>query len=277
MDSSRAAENSNSHPLPCIFGAFTSFPKKPFKSTHHSVHYLDRSWNTNFVNDYYDFIKGADTHERKGPLRVVQSGLVKPEAMKKAVYVLLTVTSLSSLFLIAQGGLWIAVLIVLALLLAFAYTTGPYPLAYKGLGDLFVFICFGPLATAGTFYLQTYYITLESFLIGLGPGLLSTAVLTVNNLRDIHEDRKAKKMTLCVRFGRKFGRWEYSVMIGLSALLPLLWNRFLPLLILFPAYPLVRSVWKLNGKDLNPLLGKTALLLWIFTLLYGIECMSALS
>lgn len=223
---------------------------------------------TNLANDYFDFMKGADTEERKGPVRVTQSGLVKPEAMKRAVFLTFCFTAMVSTYLILEGGLGVALIAALSLILALAYTAGPCPLAYLGLGDLFVLLFFGPIATGGTYYLQTHALSLTSILAGIGPGLLSTAILTVNNLRDIEEDRKAEKHTLIARFGEKFGRWEYLLALLLAALLPCLWGKYLPALTLLPALPLIRAIFQKEGSALNPILGKTALLLGVYTCLY---------
>jgi 1,4-dihydroxy-2-naphthoate octaprenyltransferase len=175
-----------------------------------------------------------------------------------------------STYLVVEGGLIVALIAAISLILAIAYTAGPLPLAYLGLGDLFVLLFFGPIATGGSYFLQTHTISLPSVLAGLGPGLLSTAILTVNNLRDVNEDAKAEKRTLVVRFGEKFGQWEYTSAILLSALLPCLWGKYLPLLILLPAIPLIRAIFHTQGSELNGALGKTALLLGIYTILYVI-------
>lgn len=222
---------------------------------------------TNFANDYFDFMKGADTKHRKGPVRVTQAGLVKPETMKLAVFLAFALTALSSSYLILQGGWPIALLAALSIFLGLAYTAGPLPLAYLGLGDLFVVLFFGPIATAGTAFLQTHMLSTTALLAGIGPGLISTAILTVNNLRDVDEDRLAGKKTLVVRLGKKFGQWEYTTAIALASLLPCLWGSYLQLLVLAPALPLLSAAFKIEGTAWNPILGKTAQLLWIYTIL----------
>lgn len=222
---------------------------------------------TNFANDYFDFIKGADTKDRKGPVRITQAGLVKPQTMKQVVFLTFALTALCSTYLVSHGGWPIAILASISILLGFAYTAGPFPLAYLGLGDVFVLFFFGPIATAGTYYLQTHTVSTHAFLIGIGPGLLSTAVLTINNLRDINEDRLANKKTLSVRLGKKFGQWEYMIAIMGAALLPCIWGSYYQLCILALALPLLNAVFKADGQEWNVLLGKTAQLLWIYTLL----------
>lgn len=222
---------------------------------------------TNLANDYFDCVKGADTAARKGPVRVTQAGLVKPGAMKLAIFLCFALTAVLSSYLIFLGGWPIALLSSISILLGFAYTAGPFPLAYLGLGELFVLFFFGPIATAGTYFLQTQTLTLQAILTGIGPGLLATAILTVNNLRDSEEDKIAGKKTLVVRFGKKFGKWEYVSAVILAALLPCIWGSYYPLFLLAPALPLLRAVFTAEGQTWNALLGKTAQLLWIYTVL----------
>jgi 1,4-dihydroxy-2-naphthoate octaprenyltransferase len=222
----------------------------------------------NLANDYFDYEKGADTIHRKGPLRVTQAGLVSPQKIKQAVLLTVLTTSILSSFLILKGGVLVAVLSSLSILLALGYTTGPFPLAYLGLGDLFVFFFFGPIATSGTYFLQTGALSLEVMGAGIGCGLLSTAILTVNNVRDSEEDKVAHKKTLSVRFGKIFGKWEYTLALILAPLPSCLSHHFLPLLILIPALPLIKTIWQDESPQaLNQLLGKTAGLLGVYTLL----------
>lgn len=222
----------------------------------------------NLANDYFDYEKGADTIHRKGPIRVTQAGLVSPQKMKQAVLLTVLLTSLLSSFLILKGGPLVAVLSSLSILLALGYTTGPFPLAYLGLGDLFTLFFFGPVATAGTYFLQTNTLSSETFAAGLGCGLISTAILTVNNVRDIEEDRIADKKTLPVRFGKTFGQWEYTVCLLCAPIPAALSSHFLPLLMLAVAFPLIKTIWTEDSPQvLNPLLGKTAALLGVYTVL----------
>ena len=222
----------------------------------------------NLANDYFDYEKGADTIHRKGPIRVTQAGLISPEKIKKAVLVTVLLTSLLSSFLILRGGTLVAVLSSISILLALGYTTGPFPLAYLGLGDLFVLFFFGPIATCGTYFLQTGALSFNALAAGLGCGLLSTAILTVNNVRDIEEDRKAHKKTLSVRFGKKFGQWEYTLAILFAPLPACLFGHFLPLLMLPLAIPLIRTIWKDESPQTqNLLLARTAGLLGVYTVL----------
>ena len=176
---------------------------------------------TNFANDLFDYQKGADTEARQGPMRVTQAGLVTPGMMKRGILVVLTLTLLGGLYLIWRGG-WPAALIgVLSVTAGLLYTGGPRPLGYLGLGDLFVLIFFGPVAVAGTYYVQALTVNATVIVAGLAPGLLSVAILAVNNLRDADEDRRTGKRTLAVRFGPGFTRAEYIIAVVVACILPL--------------------------------------------------------
>jgi len=176
---------------------------------------------TNFANDYFDYKKGSDTDDRLGPLRVTQAGLVKPSTMKAATALVFALAILIGVYLVWRGGWPIVTIGLLSILFGLLYTAGPYPLGYHGLGEVFVLVFFGPVATAGTYYVQTLDISLPALLIGLSPGLFSVAILTVNNLRDLENDRKAGKRTLAVRYGHRFAVAEYRWSIILACLLPL--------------------------------------------------------
>ena len=230
--------------------------------------------STNFINDLYDFLKGADTSARKGPVRVTQSGLMSVAEVKKATLCLVGLTALCGSLLIARGGLVIALLLPLALLFAYAYTAGPYPLAYLGLAEIFVLIFFGPVAAGCTYYLQTLTWSLLPFLFGLSPGLISCSLLVVNNLRDVTEDIDAKKKTLVARFGIRFGKIEYGLALFLACFLPFLFAPkpplLLPLLIcIAPAYSLALAVARNDDPfAYNPLLGKTGKFLSLYTFIF---------
>jgi 1,4-dihydroxy-2-naphthoate octaprenyltransferase len=234
---------------------------------------------TNLANDYFDFVKGADTVERKGFMRVTQAGLVTPSTMKRATLVMFTLAFLCGCYLIWQGGLAIAFILALYLLLSFLYTAGPFPLAYLGLGDLFVFFLYGPAAVMITYYLQAKTLSLEALTIGFSPGALSMAILTVNNVRDIEEDRKAGKNTLPVRLGKRFGQGQFIVSLLLALIPPCIFYPFHPfslltLLVLLPIFPLIHKMaYYQDPRELNQLLVKTGQLLWVFTLLFCIGWM----
>jgi 1,4-dihydroxy-2-naphthoate polyprenyltransferase len=234
---------------------------------------------TNLTNDYFDFIKGADTEERKGFMRVTQAGLVSPAAMKRAIFSLFLIATLCGCYLIWHGGAVIGIMLALYILLSVLYTAGPMPLAYLGLGDVLVLFLYGPAAVLITYYLQTNTLSNEAMLAGISPGALSMAILAVNNVRDIDEDRAANKKTLVVRFGRTFGKCQYFFAIIL-ALVPLLFFyedhpfSLLAMLVLLPALPLMRAMaGNQDPRLLNQLFGKTGQLLWLFTLLFCIGWM----
>ena len=224
---------------------------------------------TNFFNDLYDYLKGADTPNRKGPVRVTQAGLMTVSEVKKATLTIMSFTALCSTVLIFRGGILIALLAALALVIAYAYTAGPYPLAYLGLAEIFILVFFGPVATGMTTYLQTQTFSLTPFLAGFGPGLISCSLLIVNNLRDIDEDRVASKKTLVARFGTHFGKWEYAAALGLATLLPLFFKGArLASLSAIPAFLLIRAIFQNDDPyRYNLLLGKTGQFLTLYTFL----------
>ena len=230
----------------------------------------------NLINDYADFLKGSDTALRQGPLRVTSAGLVSVSGMKRAAAICIFFTALFGSILVYQGGIVIALLLAISLLLAYFYTVGPFPLAYLGLGEIFVLAFFGPIAVAGTAYLQTGAFSLNAFIAGFGPGALSTAILVTNNLRDAEEDTLAHKKTLIVRFGKTFGKCEYLFCILLAFLLPFYFMSQHPFillasLIILPAFVALHSVF--TQQDFRPLLPKTAQMLMLYTILFSIGWM----
>jgi 1,4-dihydroxy-2-naphthoate octaprenyltransferase len=232
---------------------------------------------TNLANDYFDFVKGADTAARKGPRRATQAGLVSPATMWRATLITFGLAALVGLYLVARGGWPVVGIGVASILAGLLYTGGPMPYGYRGLGDLFVLVFFGPVAVAGTHYVQTLSFSPAAAIAGLGPGLISVAVLAVNNLRDIETDAVAGKRTLAVRFGPGFARWEHAGAIGLAALLPLgFWlaglrgpAMALPLLMLPAAWPVIRTVFATrDGPVLNAALAGTGRLLVLYAVLF---------
>ena len=224
----------------------------------------------NMTNDYYDFIKGADTAERVGPTRVSQAGLIRPETMKHAIIAVFSLAFAMGMVLVYVGGWTIFVIGILSLLSAYAYTGGPCPLAYLGLGDVFAFMFFGPIAVGGSYFLQSGYLSTEALILGLCPGAFSVAMLAVNNVRDLEQDRKAAKQTLVVRLGKTFGRLEYTVALLLGIAIPMFYFKapFLGILFL-PAGVFIWKMWHSNQSELNPLLAKTAVLLLLLSLLFS--------
>jgi 1,4-dihydroxy-2-naphthoate octaprenyltransferase len=178
---------------------------------------------TNMANDLFDFERGADTADRLGPPRVTQSGLITPGQVRAGVYVAFVAATAIGLYLVTEGGWPILAIGILALAAGIAYTGGPWPLGYHGLGDAFAFVFFGLVAVVGTYYLQTEELSAVAFIAALPVGLTVTAILVVNNLRDINTDRRAGKMTLAVRLGDRNTRLQYALLVlGAYGLLPFL-------------------------------------------------------
>ena len=233
---------------------------------------------TNLTNDYYDFRKGADTHERVGPTRVTQSGLIAPQTVLTAGASCFALATLVGVSLVARGG-WPFVVIGLASVLAgWAYTGGPYPLGYHGLGDLFVMVFFGLVAVPGTFYAQALRLVPAVWPAAVAIGATGTMILVVNNLRDLDTDARAGKHTLVVRFGRSFGRAEYLGLLLLALAMPVTmvalgWARWPVLLALLAtplAWPPLARVLRSTGAVLNPALGATARFQAVFGLLLAV-------
>lgn len=225
----------------------------------------------NFANDVADFRRGADTGERLGPVRVTQSGLLTPRQVTIATGATLALAAIPGLYLVWLGGPGLAVLGLLAIAAAVTYTAGPKPFGYLGLGEIFVFLFFGPVAVAGTAYVMTGVVSAVAMAAAVPTGCLITAILVVNNLRDIETDRASGKRTLAVRIGVEATRREYLFLLVVAYLAPLfLWLSGLtsvgPMLTwatLPMATVLTRRVWRVNGRALNPVLAGTArLALW---------------
>jgi 1,4-dihydroxy-2-naphthoate octaprenyltransferase len=238
---------------------------------------------TNLANDYFDLKKGADTLDRLGPIRATQAGLISLKTTKIAFITMFAMAFICGLYLIAIGGLPIFIIGIISIALGILYTATPLALAYTGIADIVSLLFFGPIAVGGTYYLQTHTISHEILLYGLPIGLLATAILVVNNLRDVEEDRKSQKKTLIVRFGRKFGQWEYLLCILLSALIPWIttiiyginfWG-ILTATIPIIALPQIKSVFSDTGKTLNPTLEKTGRLLIIYTLIFSLAIITS--
>ena len=211
---------------------------------------------TNFANDYFDFKKGADTDRKLGPARAVASGAVKPNAMLWATVAVLVLAFVTGLCLLPYGGTLLFVVGLASLVCAIAYTGGPFPLAYLGLGDIFVVAFFGLVAVGFTQYVQTGIFPKEAWLAGLGVGLAINNLLVVNNYRDVEEDAQNGKKTLAVRFGRKFSLRQYAVQsLGASFCLlfiyefpDLLWGVVF-LLVVFMHLRAVASLAKANNPQ----------------------------
>ena len=230
---------------------------------------------TNFANDYFDFINGADTEDRIGPTRATQAGLIKPHQMKWAFIITFALTLPIIAYLTVRGGMPVIWIGVTSIASGILYTGGPKPLGYMGLGDIFVFVFFGPIAVAGTDYVQSLTWSTNGLLLGAACGLLSTAILVVNNLRDRETDAVVGKNTLAVRFGETFARVEYTLCFLLTLGIIVYFGlqrswTFIALLALIPSIPLQRSMWTESGRALDPNLGKTAKILILFSILFSI-------
>lgn len=234
---------------------------------------------SNLVNDYYDFKNGADTNERKGPTRVMASNLVSIQQMQNAIVLVFTLAFIGGALLVWVGGLPIVLIGLASILGAILYTAGPYPLAYLGLGDLFVFLFFGPAAVLGTFYLQTELWGMLPFLLSIPLGFLAVAILTVNNVRDVNEDRKSDKKTVVVRFGEVFGKIQYTTCLLIPFVLLIIYyytgiaprSTLIALALFVLAIPMLRLIWTFQDRtQLNSLLARTAQFLVLFSALNSI-------
>ncbi|NTW03562.1 MAG: 1,4-dihydroxy-2-naphthoate polyprenyltransferase [Oscillochloris sp.] len=227
---------------------------------------------TNLANDYFDHKKGADTADRLGPTRVTQSGLVPPATVRAMMLVSFALAALCGAFLIYVGGWPILIVGLLSIASGILYTGGPFPLGYNGLGDVFTFIFFGMVAVIGTDYLHTLQLRPVAVLAALPVSMLVTAILVVNNLRDVPTDKVAGKRTLAVIYGEKFARTEYALLVLLAYLtvpLPWLWTKASPFVLLawlsIPlALDLLDRVGKQRGRPLNTALRDTGRLHMIF-------------
>jgi 1,4-dihydroxy-2-naphthoate octaprenyltransferase len=177
---------------------------------------------TNFANDYYDFVHGADNAARVGPRRAVAAGLIKPETMRRAMIATFAVAFLVGLALLKWGGPWLLVIGIASIACGFAYTGGPFPLGYHGLGDVFVFLFFGLIAVTTTYFVQAQRVTTNALLAAIPIGLLAANILVVNNYRDVETDAAAGKKTLVVRFGRAAARWQFGASLLIALAIPLL-------------------------------------------------------
>ena len=198
----------------------------------------------NWGNDYYDFIKGADTPKRVGPTRAVAAGLVTPAAMRRATFGVLALAFAIGCTLIPYGG-WVLVVVgVASIAAALAYTAGPYPLGYNGLGDVAVIIFFGLVAAPFTYYVQAQSFSLPIWVAGLAIGLMINNVLVVTSTRDIETDSKVGKRTLAVRFGKRFAEYQYAASAYIAVALSwVLWGLGSHFLVVLPTV-LLPLIWK---------------------------------
>lgn len=235
---------------------------------------------TNYVNDSEDAVRGADTSSRKGPRRATAEGLVSARQMRVAAGLAFSLAFASGLYLIVRGGWPILVLGLASIASGVAYTAGRYALAYTGLADLFVLVFFGPIAVGGTYFVQALDLPTWIPIAGLGPGFLATAILLANNVRDVEEDRVANKQTLVVRFGRPFGVRLYSICMSGAMVVPAalafvsrdhVGVLAASVLVAFIGRPLSRTLATTSDPAvLNPLLGKTAGLLFLYAIAFSL-------
>ena len=233
---------------------------------------------TNFANDYFDFVKGADTARRVGPRRAVAGGLIAPRTMLAATWLVLGLAFAVGLLLVREGG-WVLLPIgVISIACALAYTGGPFPLGYNGLGDVFVFVFFGLVAVDTTFYVQSGYVTPDVTSCAAAIGLLAANILVANNYRDAETDALAGKKTLVVRFGRKFAVWQYALSHVVALLCPAAlmlhgyrWPVLLPVAMAPWALALIRRLAvSREPAEQIALLGATAAYLAVFGGLLGL-------
>ena len=229
---------------------------------------------TNFANDYSDFHRGADHAGRLGPTRVTQSGLIAHESVRRGIIVAFGIATLLGAYLVYVGGWPIVAIGIFSIVCGLAYTGGPWPFGYHGLGDVFVFVFFGLIAVTGTAYLQLGAWSPVALLMSIPIGLLVTNILVINNLRDLPTDRDAGKRTLAVRIGDRATRLQYLFFVVLAYCMLIGFARASDdwwLLLPFASFPLALIVTRAvmsgtSGRELNPMLKKSGQIL----LLYGV-------
>lgn len=231
----------------------------------------------NFANDVFDYQKGVDTAERMGPLRVTAAGLAAPAQVKTAMWITFGLAALCGVYLALHAGWPVIAIGVLSIITAMAYTGGPYPLGYHGLGEVAVFVFFGLAAVCGTYYVQALRLDAIAGWIAVPMGLLTVAILVVNNLRDYATDRASGKHTLAARFGEEWTRKEYQVVVGAAYLAVLgMWLSgatsawaLLTWITLPLAFQLRGKIYALRGRALNAVLAQTGQLELYFGLAFA--------
>ncbi len=233
---------------------------------------------TNLSNDYSDARRGADTEDRLGPVRVTAGGLVPPRQVLLATYATFGLAVLCGIYLVAVAGWGLIAVGAASILAGVLYTGGPRPYGYEGLGELFVFLFFGIVAVTGSYYVQVQHLPWQAFACAVPVGLLASAILVVNNVRDIDTDRRAGKRTLAVRLGRERTRALYTAMLAVAFLTaPVPWalgSMSAWLLLPWAAAPLAVSLarvvrTRVDGPSLNGALARTGLLQLLFCLLFS--------
>ncbi|WP_320040046.1 1,4-dihydroxy-2-naphthoate polyprenyltransferase [uncultured Desulfobacter sp.] len=238
--------------------------------------------SVNLANDYFDFMHNIDTPDRKGPKRVTQSGLISPGTVRNAFILTMLMALGLGTVLIIKGGVVILCIVIASLLGVICYSAGPFPIASNGLGEVFVFIFFGPVAVPGTYYLMAGCVTPMVFIASVPVGFMVTAIIVVNNLRDIETDARAGKKTLAVILGHWRTKVEFVFLIFFSFLIPCLmfasgywsWAILLPLAVFWKSYPVFKIIFEQDGEVLNVALADTAKLALMFSTLFAIGIMA---
>jgi 1,4-dihydroxy-2-naphthoate octaprenyltransferase len=230
---------------------------------------------SNLANDYYDFISGVDTEERLGPVRVTQAGLLSPQSVRAGLFVVLGAAALLGLFLVARGGTLILAFGIASIAGALAYSAGPWPLSRYGFGEPMAFLFFGVVAVIGTYYLQTGVVDSAAFVASIPIGCLASALISVNNLRDIATDRAADKRTLAVRLGESVARGMYVAFVGAAYAAAFYFasrfdfGAFAAALTLPIAFRECSALYRRNGAQLNLSLAGTARLELFFGIAFA--------
>ncbi len=234
--------------------------------------------SSNLINDYYDGVKGTDTEERLGPPRATALGLIRPKMVKRGFLITLSLAFILGIYLMILGGTPIVIIGLSSLFFSWAYTGGPFPLSYLGLGEVFAFLFFGPIALYGTWYLQTFTLfpTTNVLLVGSAVGLISSALMGVNNLRDRLGDKSVNKHTLATLLGDQLMRKVILLFLLLSQILMIFVFKDKPFSILIGIIPLAlfSKTWfsllgTTHGKDLNNTLATVGKYLFLFSVLYS--------
>lgn len=234
--------------------------------------------DANFINDFFDYLKGSDREDRLGPERACAQGWITPDAMKRGIALTTMSACAIGFFLLFYGGLEMIPVGLLCVLFAFLYTAGPYPLAYHGWGDVLVIIFFGFIPVGCTYYVMCHDWTRNVTITSLACGLIIDTLLMVNNYRDREQDAKSGKKTIVVRWGGKIGGRLYLILGLAAALLCLLfavngdlWAALLPQIYIIPHFLTWKRMVKINkGKELNNILGETSRNMLLFGILLTI-------
>ncbi|MBN2478981.1 MAG: 1,4-dihydroxy-2-naphthoate octaprenyltransferase [Parachlamydiales bacterium] len=231
---------------------------------------------TNLNNDYFDFLNKVDTEKRNAPFSTIQTNATSLKYVKNAFMFLFLIGALIGTYfgIFLKKSILIWLLSILPIFVGYYYTGGKKPLGYIGLGEILVFVFFGPFASFGTYYLQTNNFSILPIIAGFGPGFISTATLVINNLRDIDNDKPAKKNTLAVNLGEKFTKIEYSFLLALASLVPVIYfiitKKTLILTAVVPIFFMpIKLIYKYKSPSfLNDGLKKTSLILIIYTIIF---------